>query len=423
MLAYSYLCLPIRKSATTICTIALELTTVRNRGIQSKVRENKNRHANDVDDHLFGTTPVGRGLCRLARMAGAAVGHSVEVLCAGSNADLLITQALEFDPNAVAIADESKYQQVQEALSPHDIKVFAGMGSIADLMEMDTIDMVLASIVGFAGLRPTLRAIEHHKPIALANKETMVVAGQIVTDAASRNNVPILPVDSEHSAIFQSLVGEMGNVDKILLTASGGPFRGRTRQQLEHVTLADALKHPNWSMGRKVTIDSASLMNKGLEVIEARWLFNIPAERIQVLVHPQSVVHSMVQYIDGSIKAQLGIPTMETPIQYAFSFPARIESHLPRLDWTKYPQLTFEEPDTKTFRCLQLAYDAIARGGNMPCIMNAANEVAVQQFIDGKLTFLQIADFVEERMQQAPFISNPTLDDLFRTDAEVRAGK
>ena len=235
---------------------------------------------------------------------------SVEVLCAGSNADLLIQQALEFDPNAVAIADENKYQQVQEALSPHDIKVFAGMSSIADLMEMDTIDMVLASIVGFAGLRPTLRAIEHHKPIALANKETMVVAGQIVTDAATRNNVPILPVDSEHSAIFQSLVGEMGNVDKILLTASGGPFRGYTRQQLEHVTLADALKHPNWSMGRKVTIDSASLMNKGLEVIEARWLFNIPAERIQVLVHPQSVVHSMVQYIDGIIKAQLGIPTM-----------------------------------------------------------------------------------------------------------------
>ena len=348
---------------------------------------------------------------------------AVEVLCAGSNADLLIQQALEFDPNAVAIADESKYQQVQEALSPHDIKVFAGLDSIADLMEMDSIDMVLASIVGFAGLRPTLRAIEHHKPIALANKETMVVAGQIVTNAATRNNVPILPVDSEHSAIFQSLVGEMGNVDKILLTASGGPFRGRTRQQLEHVTLADALKHPNWSMGRKVTIDSASLMNKGLEVIEARWLFNIPAERIRVLVHPQSVVHSMVQYIDGSIKAQLGVPTMETPIQYAFSFPTRIESHLPRLDWTKYPQLTFEEPDTKTFHCLQLAYDAIARGGNMPCIMNAANEVAVQQFIDGKITFLQIADFVEEQMQQAPFIAKPTLDDLFRTDAEIRAGK
>ena len=345
---------------------------------------------------------------------------AVEVLCAGSNADLLITQALEFDPNAVAIADESKYQQVQDALASHDIKVFAGMDSIVDLMEMESIDMVLASIVGFAGLRPTLRAIEHHKPIALANKETMVVAGQIVTDAAARNHVPILPVDSEHSAIFQSLVGEVGGVDKILLTASGGPFRGWKREQLEKVTLADALKHPNWSMGRKVTIDSASLMNKGLEVIEARWLFDVPAERIQVLVHPQSVVHSMVQYVDGSIKAQLGVPTMETPIQYAFSFPQRIESHLPRLSFEKYSQLTFENPDTETFRCLTLAYEAIARGGNMPCIMNAANEVAVQQFIEGKISFLQIADTVEHQMQTATFIANPTLDDLFHTDAEVR---
>ena len=345
---------------------------------------------------------------------------AVEVLCAGSNADLLIAQALEFDPNAVAIADQSKYQQVQDALSSHDIKVFAGMDSVADLMEMETIDMVLASIVGFAGLRPTLRAIEHHKPIALANTETMVVAGQIVTDAAARNHVPILPVDSEHSAIFQSLVGEVGGVDKILLTASGGPFRGWKREQLEKVTLADALKHPNWSMGRKVTIDSASLMNKGLEVIEARWLFDIPAERIQVLVHPQSVVHSMVQYVDGSIKAQLGVPTMETPIQYAFSFPQRIESHLPRLSFEKCPQLTFENPDTDTFRCLPLAYEAIARGGNMPCIMNAANEVAVQQFIEGKISFLQIADTVEHQMQTASFIANPTLDDLFQTDSEVR---
>lgn len=345
---------------------------------------------------------------------------SVEVLCAGSNADLLIAQALEFDPNAVAIADQSKYQQVQEALAPHDIKVFCGMDSVADLMEMETIDLVLASIVGFAGLRPTLRAIEHHKPIALANKETMVVAGEIVTQAAMDNHVPILPVDSEHSAIFQSLVGEGGGVDKILLTASGGPFRGFTRQQLEKVTLADALKHPNWSMGRKVTIDSASLMNKGLEVIEARWLFGVPAERIQVLVHPQSVVHSMVQYVDGSIKAQLGVPTMETPIQYAFSFPERIESHLPRLSFEKYNQLTFEAPDIKTFRCLDLAYQAIARGGNMPCIMNAANEVAVQRFIQGELTFLQIADFVEEQMQRAPFIAKPTLDELFQTDEEIR---
>jgi len=346
---------------------------------------------------------------------------AVEVLCAGSNADLLIAQALEFDPNAVAIADKRKYQQVQEALAPHDIKVFCGMDSVADLMEMESIDMVLASIVGFAGLRPTLRAIEHHKPIALANKETMVVAGEIVTRAAMEHQVPILPVDSEHSAIFQSLVGEGGGVDKILLTASGGPFRGYTREQLAHVTLADALKHPNWSMGRKVTIDSASLMNKGLEVIEARWLFDVPAERIQVLVHPQSVVHSMVQYVDGSIKAQLGVPTMETPIQYAFSFPERIESFLPRLSFEKYSQLTFESPDTKTFRCLDLAYQAIAKGGNMPCVMNAANEVAVQRFIDGRLTFLQIADFVEEQMQRAPFIAEPTLDDLFHTDAEVRA--
>jgi 1-deoxy-D-xylulose-5-phosphate reductoisomerase len=346
---------------------------------------------------------------------------SVEVLCAGSNADLLIAQALEFEPNAVAIADKTKYQQVQDALASHDIKVFCGMDSVADLMEMESIDLVLASIVGFAGLRPTLRAIEHHKPIALANKETMVVAGEIVTRAARDNHVPILPVDSEHSAIFQSLVGEGGGVDKILLTASGGPFRGYTREQLQHVTLADALKHPNWSMGRKVTIDSASLMNKGLEVIEARWLFDVPADRIQVLVHPQSVVHSMVQYVDGSIKAQLGVPTMETPIQYAFSFPERIESFLPRLSFEKYSQLTFENPDTKTFRCLDLAYQAIDKGGNMPCIMNAANEVAVQRFIDGKLTFLQIADFVEEQMQRAPFIAKPTLDDLFRTDSEVRA--
>lgn len=347
---------------------------------------------------------------------------AVEVLCAGSNADLLIKQAIEFEPNAVAIADETKYNMVQEALVPHDIKVFCGMESVADLMEMDSIDMVLASIVGFAGLRPTLRAIEHHKPIALSNKETMVVAGEIVTRAAMENHVPILPVDSEHSAIFQSLVGEGGGIDKILLTASGGPFRGFSREQLSKVTLADALKHPNWSMGRKVTIDSASLMNKGLEVIEARWLFSVPADRIQVLVHPQSVVHSMVQYVDGSIKAQLGVPTMETPIQYAFSFPERIESHLPRLSFEQYGQLTFENPDMDTFRCLALAYQAIEKGGNMPCIMNAANEVAVQRFIDGKLSFLQIADFVEEQMVKATFVAQPTLDDLLATDEAVRRG-
>lgn len=345
---------------------------------------------------------------------------SVEVLCAGRNADLLIEQALEFEPNAVAIADESQYARVSEALQPRDIKVFAGEAAIADLMEMGSIDLVLAAIVGFAGLRPTLRAIEHGKPVALANKETMVVAGSIVTDAALRHRVPILPVDSEHSAIFQCLIGEGRGVDKILLTASGGPFRGMNRQQLSTVTLEQALKHPNWNMGRKVTIDSASLMNKGLEVIEAKWLFGVDAEDIEVLVHPQSVVHSMVQFVDGSIKAQLGIPTMETPIQFAFSFPDRIESHLPRLDFGLYPNLTFERPDREAFRCLDLAYRAIARGGNMPCVMNAANEVAVQQFIDGKIGFLDIADHVESAMQSAPFIANPTLDDLFETDKTIR---
>ncbi len=344
---------------------------------------------------------------------------AVEVLCAGSNADLLIQQAQEFDPNAVAIADEGKYAQVSEALQPQGIKVYAGEGAIADLMEMETVDLVLAAIVGFAGLRPTLRAIEHGKPIALANKETMVVAGSIVTAAALQHRVPILPVDSEHSAIFQCLIGE-GAIDKILLTASGGPFRGRTREQLEGVTLEQALNHPNWKMGRKVTIDSASLMNKGLEVIEAKWLFGVDAEDIEVVVHPQSVVHSMVQFCDGSIKAQLGIPSMETPIQFAFSYPERIESHLPRLDFAQYPNLTFEKPDRKTFRCLDLAYQAIGRGGNMPCVMNAANEVAVQQFIDGKIRFLDIADRVEEAMQRAPFIANPTLDDLFQTDKNIR---
>lgn len=345
---------------------------------------------------------------------------SVEVLCAGSNADLLIKQALEFLPNAVVIADESKYQQVQDALCSSDIKVFAGEKSMVDLMTMDSIDMVLASIVGFAGLRPTLRAIECGKPIALANKETMVVAGAIVTDTAIRNHVPILPVDSEHSAIFQSLIGEVSPIDKILLTASGGPFRGMNLKQLATVTLEQALMHPNWNMGRKVTIDSASLMNKGLEVIEAKWLFGVEANDIEVVVHPQSVVHSMVQFRDGSIKAQLGVPTMETPIQFAFSFPERIESYLPRLDFSNYSTLTFEKPDRNTFRCLDLAYYAIARGGNMPCVMNAANEVAVQRFIDGKIGFLEIADYVERAMQTAPFIPNPTLDDLFETDKTIR---
>lgn len=345
---------------------------------------------------------------------------AVEVLCAGGNADLLIQQALEFEPNAVVIADKNKYPVVQEALKERDIKVFAGEESMVDLMEMESIDMVLAAIVGFAGLKPTLRALECGKPVALANKETMVVAGAIVTQTAARHRAPILPVDSEHSALFQCLVGEHSPVDKLLLTASGGPFRGMNREQLAHVTLEQALKHPNWSMGRKVTIDSASLMNKGLEVIEAKWLFGVEADDIEVLVHPQSVVHSMVQFADGSIKAQMGVPTMETPIQYAFTFPERVESHLPRFDFRQHANLTFEQPDRETFRCLDLAYQAIGRGGNIPCVMNAANEVAVQLFIEGKIGFLDIADRVEEAMQKVPFIANPTLEDLLLTDKTIR---
>ena len=344
---------------------------------------------------------------------------SVEVLVAGSNADLLIQQALEFDPNAVVIADQSKYYQVKDALEQTDIKVFAGMDSACDLMEMGSIDIVVAAIVGFAGLRPTMRAIEKGKVIALANKETLVVAGSLVTKAACENRVPILPVDSEHSAIFQCLE-PYNEIDKILLTASGGPFFGKSREELEGVSLEAALKHPNWKMGRKVTIDSASLMNKGLEVIEAKWLFGVDVDQIEVLVHPQSVVHSMVQFKDGSIKAQLGTPTMETPIQVALTYPHRIESHLPRFSFLDNPQLTFAQPDTKTFRCLDLAFQAIRKGGNLPCVMNAANEIAVQKFIDGEIGFLQIADYVESVMQKASFIFNPTLEDLFESDKEAR---
>lgn len=344
---------------------------------------------------------------------------AVEVLCAGSNADFLIAQALEFEPNTVVIADELQYNKVKEALQPHDIKVFAGYQSVIDVMEMGSVDMVLAAIVGFAGLAPLMRAIEYGKPIALANKETMVVAGGLVTRLAAQHHVPILPVDSEHSAIFQCLIGE-GEVDKIILTASGGPFRGKSRAELQQATLADALSHPSWSMGRKVTIDSATLMNKGLEVIEAKWLFDVDASDIEVVVHPQSVVHSMVQFVDGSVKAQMGIPSMETPIQYALGFPERLPRHLPRLDLVGYGQLTFERPDVEVFRCLPLAYKALEKGGNMPCIMNAANEVAVQQYIDGKIRFLDIADCVEQTMAKAPFVSDPSLEDLFQTHNTIK---
>ncbi|MBR6330284.1 MAG: 1-deoxy-D-xylulose-5-phosphate reductoisomerase [Bacteroidales bacterium] len=344
-----------------------------------------------------------------------------EVLVAGGNADLLIEQALEFNPNMVVIADKEKYSKVSEALKDTDTKVFAGEESIGDAVEMDCVDIVVAAIVGFAGLRPTLRAIRAGKTIALANKETMVIAGEIVTSEARRCGTAILPVDSEHSAIFQTLQGEMGNrIDKILLTASGGPLLGRSRAQLQDVALEEVLHHPNWNMGRKVTIDSASLMNKGLEVIEAKWLFGVDTDRIEVLVHPQSIVHSMVQFEDGSIKAQIGTPTMETPIQYALSYPHRIESHIPRFSFWEHPELTFLRPDTDTFRCLPLAYSAIARGGNIPCVMNAANEVAVQRLLEGRLRFIEIADFVADAMDRANFIPQPTFDQLIECDAEVR---
>ncbi len=345
----------------------------------------------------------------------------VEVLTANTNADLLVSQAIEFQPNAVVIADETKYQQVQQALAQHDIKVFAGAGSLADVMEMSTIDTVLTAVVGFAGLKPTLRAIEYGKTIALANKETMVVAGEIVTRMAVQKNVAILPVDSEHSAIFQSIVGEWHNpIEKILLTASGGPFFGKKRDFLETVTLADALHHPNWHMGRKITVDSATLMNKGLEVIEAKWLFDVAPQQIEVVVHPQSIVHSMVQFADGSIKAQLGLPNMELPILYALSFPHRPADSMPRLSFADHPALTFAKPDPDTFVCLRLAYEAIQRGGNMPCIMNAANEVAVAAFLNQKIAFLQIPEVIAHAMNTGLFVDKPSLDDLLQTDAEIR---
>ena len=345
----------------------------------------------------------------------------VEVLVAGSNADLLLKQAQEFEPNVVVIADKSKYGILSDALADTEIKVFAGESSAADAVTMESVDIVMAAIVGFAGLRPTLEAIRAGKTIALANKETMVVAGAIVTEEATRHGVPILPVDSEHSAIFQVLQGEYHNrIDRILLTASGGSLRGRKREDLQDVSLEEVLKHPNWSMGRKVTIDSASLMNKGLEVIEAKWLFGVEADKIEVLVHPQSIVHSMVQFEDGSIKAQIGTPTMETPIQYALCYPHRVESHLPRFNFLEHPELTFMRPDTETFRCLPLAYEAIARGGNIPCVMNAANEVAVQRFIEGKMRFIDIADFIADAMAKASYIAKPTLEELLECDRKLR---
>lgn len=345
----------------------------------------------------------------------------VEVLTAQNNCDLLITQALEFMPNAVVIGNELNYQKVKEALLPHDIKVFAGQKAIAQVVEMETIDVVLTALVGYSGLIPTVNAIKAGKQIALANKETLVVAGEIITQLAKENGVNIYPVDSEHSAIFQCLVGEFHNpIEKIILTASGGPFRGKDRAFLETVTKAQALKHPNWDMGAKITIDSASLMNKGLEVIEAKWLFGIQTEQIEVVVHPQSIVHSLIQFEDGSIKAQLGLPDMRIPIQFALSYPHRLKSDFERFDFLKYPNLTFEQPDLKTFRNLQLAFDALAKGGNAPCILNAANEIAVAAFLQDEVGFLEMSDLIAETLEKTHFISHPSLEDYVDTDKQAR---
>ena len=345
----------------------------------------------------------------------------VEVITAKNNRELLVQQATEFTPNAVVIENEDHYKWVKEALSGTPIKVYAGAEALVSVMEMETIDLVLTALVGFSGLRPTLRAIEYGKNIALANKETLVVGGALVTALAQSKEVNIYPVDSEHSAIFQCLAGEFHNpVEKIILTASGGPFRGKKSEELAHVTKDQALKHPNWTMGAKVTIDSASLMNKGLEVIEAKWLFDLNADQIDVVVHPQSIIHSMIQFTDGSIKAQMGLPDMRLPIQYALGYPNRLGSGFPRFDFKAYPALTFDEPDLKTFRNLALAFKALRKGGNSPCVLNAANEIAVERFLENKVAFLKMPDLVEQCMEEIPFIGNPTLEEYVETDRRAR---
>jgi 1-deoxy-D-xylulose-5-phosphate reductoisomerase len=345
----------------------------------------------------------------------------VEVLTAQRNTELLIEQALKFSPNAVVIGDESKYALVKNALWDAGIKVYAGAEALSQVVEIEEIDIVLTALVGFAGLRPTLAAIDAGKHIALANKETLVVAGDIVTQRAKAKGVNIYPVDSEHSAIFQCLVGEWHNpIEKIYLTASGGPFRGKKRDELVAVTKAQALKHPNWDMGAKITIDSASLMNKGLEVIEAKWLFGLQSEQIDVIVHPQSIIHSIVQFEDGSMKAQMGLPDMKLPIQYALGFPERVPSDFPRFNFMDYPSLSFEQPDKESFRNLALAYMAMERGGNAACVLNAANEVAVELFLNDGIGFLAMSELVEDCLERIPFIARPTLDDLFESDAAAR---
>jgi 1-deoxy-D-xylulose-5-phosphate reductoisomerase len=345
----------------------------------------------------------------------------VELLTCGNRVELLVQQALEFKPNAVVIGNAAKLPAVKDALFPHGIKAYAGAEALEQCVTMSDIDVVLTALVGYAGLRPTLAAIGAGKAIALANKETLVVAGELVTKAAREKGVNIYPVDSEHSAIFQCLVGEWHNpIEKIVLTASGGPFRGKTRAELASVTKAQALKHPNWDMGAKITIDSASLMNKGLEAIEAKWLFNLSPAQVEIIVHPQSIIHSMVQFRDGSMKAQMGLPDMKLPIQYALSYPDRLTTDWPRFDFAKYPALTFEQPDTATFRNLALALHSMERGGNAPCVLNAANEVAVELFLKDAIGFLEMSDLVEHCLDRTTFINDPSLADLEATDAEAR---
>jgi len=345
----------------------------------------------------------------------------VYAITANNNVDLLIQQAHLFMPEVVVIANESKYPLLKEALKDLPVKVWAGPEAIVDVVQLESVDMVLTAMVGYSGLNPTISAIKAGKAIALANKETLVVAGELITSLALKHKIPILPVDSEHSAIFQCLNGENSNaIEKIFLTASGGPFRTKNLEELAFVTKNDALKHPNWDMGAKVTIDSASMMNKGFEMIEAKWLFDLTPEQIQVVVHPQSIIHSMVQFEDGAIMAQMGIPDMKLPISYAFSFPKRLKSKEPRLDFNIYSSLTFEEPDMTRFRNLAFAFDAIKKGGNMPCVLNAANEVVVEAFLHEKVGFLQMSDIIEKTMAKVSFISSPSYDDYVLTDKEAR---
>ncbi len=368
---------------------------------------------------LGSTGSIGTQALEIARTQKDKI--EVEVLTANTNAELLIAQAKEFNPNHVVIADTSKYLQVKEALASEDIKVFAGNNSIAEIMEITSADTVLTAMVGYSGLLPTIKAIENKKRIALANKETLVVAGELITKLCSTHQVNIIPVDSEHSAIFQCLVGEdLNTIEKIILTASGGPFRGKKLDELANVTKAQALKHPNWSMGAKITIDSATLMNKGLEVIEAKWLFGVKDTQIEVVIHPQSIIHSMVEFTDGSIKAQMGLPDMKLPIHYAFFYPERIKTDFTRMNFKNYSTLTFEEPDMQTFRNLKLAYEAMNKGGNMACILNAANEIAVDAFLKDKINFLGIMKLNEKCMQKVSFIAKPTLEDYIETDIETR---